>query len=436
MKYLYVDNYRGFSNLYIPLKDVNFLIGENSTGKSSILAILSLITKYKFWFDQNFNDTDIQLGMFKDIISARSENTSNFKIGMINLESNPEDSFCFLAIFSEQEGQPSISRFHYSINTTETSIFFLDSVEYSINQIDGLKQTLAFYQSLFERWMTIKKTRKNIQNIKSEFGIQNSSLVYVIHNVENDIRRQSEDKEPRSVRRPFLSCLHSAFGEVVWLAPIRSKPKRTYDDYKSEFSSDGSHIPYLIKKILGASSTKASEFKSFMKRFGLKSGLMDSISIQKYGTDDYISPFGLLIELNDIKLNLNFVGYGVSQVLPVIVEVYEGKKRSWYAIQQPEVHLHPRAQAALGDLFFDQALKEKKKFMIETHSDYMIDRFRVNLSKQPNTLSAQSLFFHRKENSNVICAIDIGEDGQYSLNQPEEFRDFFINEELSNLGLK
>src|SRR6266436_9344091 len=112
--------------------------------------------------------------------------------------------------------------------------------------------------------------------------------------------------------------------------------------------------------------------------------------------------------LDDKALNLSTVGYGVSQSLPVLTEVFLRPHGSWFAIQQPEVHLHPKAQAALGDVFFEMATVEHKRFLVETHSDFAIDRFRMNYrkadSKKPNS---QILFFERRDKRSVVTPLTI-----------------------------
>jgi predicted ATPase len=129
--------------------------------------------------------------------------------------------------------------------------------------------------------------------------------------------------------------------------------------------------------------------------------------------------------------------YGVAQALPAVVEMFVHPEGTQFAIQQPEVHLHPKAQAALGDLIFQLATKEKKQFFIETHSDYTIDRFRLSYKENQGKpkINSQILFFHKSSEGNCVYPIDILENGWYSDNQPESFRQFFIHEEMRLLGL-
>jgi predicted ATPase len=157
--------------------------------------------------------------------------------------------------------------------------------------------------------------------------------------------------------------------------------------------------------------------------------------VKKYGKDS-ASPFELDIILEDKPLNISNVGYGVSQSLPILIELFARIKGSWFAIQQPEVHLHPRAQATLGDVFYFIAEKENKKLLIETHSDFIIDRFRANFKKNSSTIDAQVLFFERVNGVNKVHSIRIHKNGMYDENQPESFRSFFIKEELDILGIR
>jgi predicted ATPase len=105
------------------------------------------------------------------------------------------------------------------------------------------------------------------------------------------------------------------------------------------------------------------------------------------------------------------------------------------SIQQPEVHLHPKAQAALGDLMHFLVVTESHRYIVETHSDYLIDRFRLKIKKEGKPADAQVVFFNRTKNGNRAESLEIGTDGQYPDSQPKAFREFFINEAISIMGI-
>jgi hypothetical protein len=218
--------------------------------------------------------------------------------------------------------------------------------------------------------------------------------------------------------------------DLIEIAPIRSKPRRTYDAPQTDYSPEGDHIPYLIKKKLG-SATGGKAFEYLMKQIGIDSGLFESIKVKSYGRDAY-APFELKITLGGAVLGLENVGYGVSQALPVIVEMFNIVRSSILTIQQPEVHLHPKAQASIGDLVANGSRKEGSAFFIETHSDFLIDRFRLNV-RINSAIESQLLFFERTNSGNSVSSIDIQADGSLAADQPASYRDFFFNEAISLL---
>jgi len=81
--YLFIDNFRGFSNTYIPITDVNFLVGENSTGKTSVLGLIKLFAGQQSLLRHGFRDDDVNFGHFDDMVSAHSQDRSYFRIGLV-----------------------------------------------------------------------------------------------------------------------------------------------------------------------------------------------------------------------------------------------------------------------------------------------------------------------------------------------------------------
>ena len=134
--------------------------------------------------------------------------------------------------------------------------------------------------------------------------------------------------------------------------------------------------------------------------------------------------------------NLVDVGYGVSQALPLITELLRQDTPPLVLLQQPEVHLHPSAQAALGSLFC-QIAAQGSQLVVETHSDYILDRVRMevrdeNIPLKPEDVSI--LFFERQELDVHIHSLRLDGEGNI-LDVPPSYRNFFMEESQRLWGL-
>lgn len=444
---LYLDNFRGFHDTYIPFTDVNFLMGENSTGKSSILSILKLIGDVGFWISQDFNDEDIHLGSFSEIADSNIDKQF-FKIGVFDLNnSSSKGSIPYKSIlmkFENDKGLPYVSEFSYIIKDHTVIVKIgKKSIKYQTLEMttvpENYSDALVFSKNWIQKVDVSIKNKYNIVKISSN-AQPPLPLICGIIETELEAKRKEEINSPNKskiISQSSRSIIVPSFiGKLSWVAPIRAKPRKTYDNYGISPSSEGAHAPYLLNTLLNFSkSSIKKEVLSSIESFGLQSGLFESINTIRFGKDE-TSPFQLHVVLNDKNFKISNVGYGVSQALPIIVEILSRSKNTSYIIQQPEVHLHPRAQAALGEFIYNMYLADNKYFFIETHSEYLIDRFRININKNNDKkVNSQVLFFERTENGNKVHVIEIDHKGRYSEGQPETFMNFFVKEELDLLEI-
>lgn len=126
------------------------------------------------------------------------------------------------------------------------------------------------------------------------------------------------------------------------------------------------------------------------------------------------------------------VGIGVSQVVPVLVAAYGSHEKLW-AIEQPEIHIHPALQAELGDVFIQSALGENKnRFLLETHSEHLILRIlrRIRESAEGNLPEGmpkilpehvQVLYVDPSATGSQIVELPVTEDGEFERPWPKGF---------------
>ncbi|GAB5407311.1 MAG: hypothetical protein Aurels2KO_55420 [Aureliella sp.] len=134
----------------------------------------------------------------------------------------------------------------------------------------------------------------------------------------------------------------------------------------------------------------------------------------------------------DIELRPHDVGVGISQIVPVILSALDGE-RVLVAIEQPELHIHPRLQAELGDLFVESATgKRQQTFLLETHSEHLILRLlrriretfdgELPADKMPLTPSDVAVYYvHQGDAGTEVTHLPVDETGEFMSNWPDGF---------------
>lgn len=423
MEKIFLKNYKGFRHQIISLEQINFLVGENSTGKTSFLKVINLLSSAEFWYDYEFNNNEVELGYFEEIINKQTSDKF-FQLGIEKKYKNPEDEdFKILFEFHELNSVPILKLVKVSITNYDVLIkFTAKQIRYKTK-----KKTEIDYES----WVNDFDFSESYKVLSKPFRREILPIYYTIHLIESEIIKGNDLHKYRlSFNNEML------YQRYKWLAPIRAKAKRTYESYKIKFSPEGEHIPSILRQILSGKSNKdKTKIINALEQFGTDSNLFNKIEVRELGKKNS-SPFEIMIKYEDLEIKLPNVGYGVSQSLPLVIEILSSRN-TCFSIQQPEVHLHPKAQSAFGSFIFNAVKIDNNKFIIETHSDFTINRLRYKLhtSKKDVEFNSKVLFFERGSNGNIITTIDINKDGSYSKKVPSSYRDFFIDEELKLLEI-
>lgn len=131
-----------------------------------------------------------------------------------------------------------------------------------------------------------------------------------------------------------------------------------------------------------------------------------------------------------IELHPHDVGIGISQVVPVIVTALDDEERM-LAIEQPELHIHPRLQAEIADLFIESIATKKHRFIIETHSEHLILRLlrrirETEAGKVPDNRHLRTddlgIYYLKQENGTTReSRIDVDVNGEFIQPWPDDF---------------
>lgn len=431
------------------IRPLTFLIGENSTGKSTILGCLQALgnfpnfPNYRNRFDSqvDFNFEPYQMGTFTDIVRRSTPRKEDFQLG-IEYESAGKRLQIFLTLTERSRGsEPIIRDIKWDFIDEGQIIFSLN--EKNQDRKKGIDVTYGENQA--PTWTAIDVTYGENQNVfRVSSDSDNPWIVWKRPDLLPEflpipLRKQNEIERNflQFLRRqpPFLHYEEiSNLLRIHSIAPIRSKPKRTYDPLKETETSDGSEIPMTLLNLSTSSEKEWKTLRGQLLDFGRASGLFSDITIRKLGRSRS-DPFQLQIKVRGPNTNLMDVGYGISQVLPILVRIFTGRDAK-FLLQQPEVHLHPKAQAELTSLLVDINRTHKNSFVIETHSDTMIDRVRIEIMKgkiKPDDVS----LIYLEPDGNQVKTHNISFDAQGNMcNVPDSYRDFFLDESDRLLGLK
>lgn len=201
------------------------------------------------------------------------------------------------------------------------------------------------------------------------------------------------------------------------VSPLRAHPKRYYFLDKSNINTvldtlDGNSLTEVLKE----NDTVRNLVNDWLGRFGLK---VDVSTLQ-----DVIHK--LKIHQNTLDLDITDVGFGISQILPVIVQGFLSFKGSLTMVEQPEIHLHPKMQADLADLFIDviKSINNEKKFLlIETHSEYLLRRLRRRIAEGLISSDDIAIYFvsppKNVDASSEILEKEVADNGSFEW--PEDF---------------
>jgi energy-coupling factor transporter ATP-binding protein EcfA2 len=428
---LILRDVRSFSGEHsIPIRPLTVLVGENSSGKSTFLAMLAAVSTP--WFPtvrSSFSEPPYDLGSFDSIATykgGRFGRAENFAVGYSYTRKKSETIRKVLATFKENHGQPSLCHVQIQNGKSQLNIKF----EEKRAIVDVILHTKkGELQKTFEGEIGFALENLNISLFPS-----------VLFNLLSTTTKS--DRELRSANHELMSQIYETLGfddrrPVITarsIAPIRTKPKRTYDEFNDEFKPEGDHVPLMMAREFeyGGDKKKTQILSNALSEFGDQSGLFKKIDVRRLGKRAS-SPFQVLVKVAAQFSNLPDVGYGVSQALPILVESVLSPKNTRLLLQQPEVHLHPKAQSALGTFFAHLVAEEKKQLVMETHSDYIIDRIRLAVSK--GVLSPKDvaiIFFDRQGSNTTEYVLDIDADGNI-INAPTCYRDFFVKEETAIL---
>lgn len=438
-------DFRGFHRQqYVPIKPITLLVGENSAGKTSFLAGIKFALDFLSGTrEPSFNGDPYQLGTYDQIAHFRGGRSGRAREFRMSVRQSVE--------IRKSRVSETTGSFDVELHLTFQSIESHAAV--TVVRITNLRQSLEVSISsngVQTTFINEKNDRFPLDDPSSVPPIAKSQFSrywpFLLRDFRYRMRRNAENQnELFGAHQDAVSRLsdlaeaitRKSMGIVEATSAIRTRPQRTYTPGTERADGEGSHVPFEIAKLYRSRSRDKAEWeelKNAIELFGAQSSMFKELSVKSFG-QTASDPFQIQFSTDGPKTNLFDLGYGTSQVLPILYSIATAKRRGYYLVQQPEVHLHPKAQAALGQYFVDSRRNSKTQFVLETHSDFIVDRVRRAIAeKQIPKEDVSILFFERGRLENNITQIELNEFGD-PINPPAAYRSFFIDEQMKVLGL-
>jgi predicted ATPase len=258
--------------------------------------------------------------------------------------------------------------------------------------------------------------------------------------------------------------IHRFLDTIEYLGPIRPQPQRVYAfdpliRLRWKKRGWGAFLRLLQNDI---DEEEINQIDGWMQKLDLGDHILPD-------KENYVGTLAVVAQVKveeseNTRINLVDTGYGASQVLPIIVECVLAERDVLVIIEQPELHLHPRAQARLADLLIEVATRGRRlidqrklgdqslptrdelrslrvRFLVETHSEHLLLRLRRRIAEtSAGELSASEdrnkqlkndqvavLFLDKIFGQSVVQSVSVTNLGDFAYT-PAGFRDFFADD--------
>lgn len=436
-----IENFKCFqTETEIELGKLTLLTGANSSGKSSIIySILGAIQSGEFPFQFSTNGKYVNMGDFNEIVFNHIRKNEvklgfSFKNGEIhkietvwkedlnnNLpklsELNATSDYFNLNIKYEKKKYI----INYNYNPEKDPQNKLISAEFYKKFITNMTDLLDNVKPSKSNKDKIEDKDKDFSKILDEMTKPQDIKDLKIDELSFNDRNFLIEKGGVKLQQIFdiISKLFLKFDDSInFISSFRLHPDRGYLETSKidlKVNNDGKGYLDQIMNWETKKSKKLSELITILKNLNLL------YEIKPKRTEG--GKYDLLIKTkkDGIFTSLYDVGFGISQFLPIIVSDLQLPKNSTLFIAQPEIHLHPSIQSSFGDYLVKQIKEQGKKYVIETHSEYLINKIRLAIVKgEIKEDEVKVIFVDNQYDATITHKITFNKQGQI-LNAPENF---------------
>jgi len=466
---LSLKNFKAFKDLSnFTIKPITILAGTNSSGKSSIIQSL-LFLKQSFENNKNathlFNGPLTKLGTFKDVVYEKNDKkeikiafTTSMLIDDPSIRPILSNStllwydFSYKIFFSYQMGSGGLLD---KVNISYFKVQFIPLAG-SITDI-GFMEFFQKEDKIYNvSWQLFHRKKSFIDILRED------DVIEIIRGTQENLNISFSNLRPITIEdknvpkeiNTILSYLGTFIQKTVtysYISPHRIEPQKRYiyEDEAINIGNYGENAAYILSKF--KRDITFHHFDTTLQKFKFKkTTLANALKLWLFymGINNFeavIKDGIIYLEMESgtsgkkVKVNLSEVGFGISQVFPILVEGLRMYPFRTLIVESPEAHLHPKMQMQLADFFISMALSEKR-VLVETHSDHIVNRLvrRMIEDTERNLKDKIAIYFiNPSEEGAKLELVEIDEN-RGIVNWPDGFFDQTANEQelIMRAGLK
>ena len=397
---LKLTNFKSWEHAEVGFGRITGLFGTNSSGKSSLVQFLLLLKQTRESTDRaatlDLNGRFVELGTAKDVVHAHDES------GVINFELGYEHDSEFRIDSPFGQGRERIASSKHLAIRAEVDIsqraFQSRTLVYSVGEARFALEPKEGDSSRFDLTAAVPDSDFSFTRTTGRaWPLRGPEKVY---RFPDRVRKYFQNAS-------FLADLEAEFerelDRLYYLGPLREHPRRDYLWARSRPSDVGEKGQRTIDAIIAAQD--AGE-KQNLKRLGRRKpfpeiiahwlrelDLIDQFSIAEIAPGSSRWQARVKAHARAPEVMLTDVGFGVSQVLPVITLLHYVPRGSTVLLEQPEIHLHPLAQAGLADVIVNAAVHRNVQVILESHSEHLLLRLQRRIAEERIEADKVSLYF-------------------------------------------
>lgn len=392
-------NYRCFTDTgWVAIRPLTILIGPNNSGKTSVISPILLLNQTMSSRDQVTplvtRGPLIDAGTFKDIIHKRDISRDLFLGFRYHVHDLRED-IKEVGSYPPGVAQVTLTAGEQPQDIQLKRYELLDIYKRRYLQRVRHKSGKYSLKGLRQKLMT-KGERAAIRNSRPiNFVFSPASVLYE-YDVSDELYEETTSVDFSAEFSQYLRIIGFAFEEfrsvlsgLSYVGPLRDRPRRYYEvsgEIPRSVGARGEHTANLLHRRI---DTLRTELNSWISRFEFG----DRLEVDELSEELFSLSFES--QVPPARTNIADAGFGASQVIPLVVQAIAARKGSLTIAEQPEIHLNPRLQCVLADLFVEMA-KSDHRVLVETHSEHLLLRLRRLIASGEIDHNDVALYFVEK----------------------------------------